>query len=345
MSSDNFRVGVTHDFLNSVGECTFGDIGLGLLEQDDRIEYEFLPPSDGELPASVGQDFDALLVLAPAVGDGTLSNAARLKLIARFGVGYDSVNVAACTSNGVMLTITPDGVRRPVAVSALTLILAITHKLLIKDRLTRNGGWDNKLDHMGVGPTGKTLGLVGLGNIGQEIVRMVSPLEMKCLAYDPYFPGDQAPAGVDLVDLETLMTTADVVCVCCALTAETRHLIDSTRIALMKSTAFLVNVARGPVVAQQALTLALQRGEIAGAALDVFEVEPIAADDPLLTLENVILSPHAICWTDELFRGNGYSACRSIVEVAHGRIPEYVVNRQVLENRPLQAKLAELRRD
>jgi D-3-phosphoglycerate dehydrogenase len=140
--------------------------------------------------------------------------------------------------------------------------------------------------------------------------------------------------------LETLMAESDAVVVCCALTAETRRLIDRQRLALMKPSAYLINVSRGPVVDQAALTEALTAGQIAGAGLDVFEQEPISPSDALLSLDNVIVAPHAVCWTDECFRGNGRSACKSILDVASGRTPAHVVNRDVLSRAALQGKLA-----
>ena len=141
------------------------------------------------------------------------------------------------------------------------------------------------------------------------------------------------------MSLENLLRESDFVCVCCALTPETRHLLDAERIALMKPTAYLINVARGPIIDQAALTEALRSGTIQGAGLDVFETEPIDPQDPLLALENVILAPHALCWTDECFHGNGVSACGSILEVAAGRIPGPVVNRDVIGHPLLLEKL------
>jgi len=337
-----FRVGITRDFLKPDGSLGFGDIGLEVLDEDARISREFLPDYGAELPATVANEFDALLVLAPRVTATTLNGAERLAVVARFGVGYDNVDVAACTRNNVLLTITPSGVRRPVAVSALALLLALSHKLLAKDRMTRQGRWHEKLNEMGVGLTGRTLGLIGLGNIGREILRVVAPLEMRSVAYDPLVPPEIArDCGVELLGLEALLERSDFVCICCALTPDTHHLLNSERLARMKPTAFLINVARGPIVDQSELTEALRERRIAGAALDVFEKEPIDRDDPLLKLDNVILSPHAICWTDELFLGTGRAACQSIVDVAAGRIPPDVVNRDVLSQPGLQHKLAE----
>lgn len=339
--NERFRVGITSDFLKADGTMAVGDIGLDLLSQDSRIEHEFLPDYGFELPLRAAADFDALLVLAPRVTHKTLAGSDRLAIVARFGVGYDNVDVSACSDNGVLFTITPSGVRRPVAVAALTYMLALAHKLLTKDRLTRTGRWDEKLDHIGIGLTGRTLGVIGLGNIGREILRIAAPLEMRYLAFDPFVAPEEALAAeAELVSLETLLSEATFVCVCCALTPQTRRLLDEVRLSMMKPSAYLINVARGPIVDQEALTRMLRDHRIAGAALDVFEREPIEPDDPLLSLDNVLLSPHAICWTDECFRGNGVAACQSILDVAAGRIPGDIVNREVLANDKFIMKLS-----
>ncbi len=334
-----FRVGITRDFLEADGSPAFGDIGLELLDAAPGVERAFLAEDTRELRPEQVRGHDALLVLAPRVSAATLEGADRLTLVARFGVGYDNVDVEACTHHGVLLTITPDGVRRPVAAAVLTFLLALSHKLFLKDRLTRTGRWAEKRGHMGTGLTGRTLGVVGLGNIGREVFRLAAPFGMRHLAHDPYVASTDAFLGIELVDLETLLRSADFVCLCCALNADTRHLIDAARLALMKPTAYLINVARGPVVDQQALTEALRARRLAGAGLDVFEQEPIDSADPLLALDNVILAPHALCWTDECFRGIGHSACQSILDVAAGRVPRDVVNRAALDHPRLQENL------
>jgi D-3-phosphoglycerate dehydrogenase len=335
-----FRAGVTRDFLKPDGTPGFGDIGLGLLDEAG-VAWEYLAENTRELSAEQVCGYDALLVLGPRVTAATLAGADRLALVARFGVGYDNVDVAACTQHGVLLTITPDGVRRPVAVSALTLLLALSHKLLIKDRLTRAGRWADKLDHVGQGLTGRTLGVIGLGNIGRELVAVTRPLGLRYLAFDPYvLPTAATECGAELVMLEELLSRSDYVCVCCALTAETHHLLDGPRLALLKPTAYLINVARGPIVDQAALTAALRERRIQGAGLDVFEQEPIDPADLLLQLDNVIVAPHALCWTDECFRNNGHSACTAIRDVAAGRLPRTaIVNRDVEDHPRLLEKL------
>jgi phosphoglycerate dehydrogenase-like enzyme len=333
------RVGLTRDFLREDGTLAF-DIGLDAIEGHPEIQWEFLPKNTPVLLSEDVRGFDALLVLAPRVTEQTLEDVDRLAIIARFGVGYDSVDVDACTRRGIALTITPDGVRRPVAASAMTYILALSHKLLIKDRLTRQGRWAEKLDHMGMGLTGRVLGLIGLGNIGREVCRLARPFDLRILAHDPYVSREAAAsAGAELVGLEDLLRTADFVCICAALTDESRHLIDARRLALMKPTAYLINVARGPIVDQAALTRALQDGRIQGAGLDVFEHEPPNAEDALLKLDNVIVTPHGICWTDECFSANGRSAWKSILDVAAGRAPSFVVNRDVLSMPRFQERL------
>jgi phosphoglycerate dehydrogenase-like enzyme len=335
-----FHVGLTRDFLRADGIPLFGDIGLSLLDRTPDVKYEFLAEDAPELSPGQVQGFDALLVLGPRITASTLAANDRLTLLARFGVGYDSVDVDACTAQGVLLTITPDGVRRPVASSVIAFLLALSHGLVAKDRLTRAGRWADRMDHIGVGLAGRVLGIVGLGNIGREVARLARPFDLRILASDPHVTPEQAAeAGAELVDLSTLLRTADFVSLNCALTAETRHLLDADRLALMKPTAFLINTARGAVVDQAALAAALRERRIRGAALDVFAREPIDPEDPILRLDNVIVSPHAICWTDESLREIGRSACASVLDVAAGRVPRHVVNPAVLSSPTLAAKL------
>ncbi|MFO0871642.1 MAG: NAD(P)-dependent oxidoreductase [Pirellulales bacterium] len=339
--STTFRVGLTRDFLKPDGSLGFGDIGLALLDAEPSVSWEFLPVAASELGPDDVRGYDALLALAPRITERTLSGDRCPLIIARFGVGYDNVDVDACTRHDVVLTITPDGVRTPVAVSALAFLLALSHQMFAKDRLTRSGRWSEKLDYMGRGLTGRTLGIVGLGNIGRELSTVARPLGMHHLAHDPWVQPEQAAAlGIELVGLDELFSRADFIVLCCALVPETRHLVNAARLALMQPTACLINVARGPVVDQRALTEALRERRIGGAALDVFEQEPIDPNDPLLALDNVILAPHAICWTDELFLGVGRSACQSIVDIARGQVPQHVVNRAVLERPSFQERLA-----
>jgi D-3-phosphoglycerate dehydrogenase len=331
---DTFRVGLTNDFLTATSTY---DMGLERLTGTPEIEWDYLSEA-GELSASQVAEFDALLVLGPHVTAASLERADRLAVIARFGVGYDKVDVEACTRAGVALTITPDGVRRPMAMAILTLVLALSSRLLQKDRLTRAGGWARKPDYIGMGLTGRVLGSIGAGNIGRELFTLARPLGMRHIAHDPY-AADMSDLGVELVDLETVFRTADIVVVNCPLTPHTRHLVNAERIALMKPTAYLINTARGPIVDQAALTKALKENRIAGAGLDVYDQEPVDPDDPILTLDNVIVAPHGLGWTDELIRVSGESAIGGILDVAAGRMPPHIVNREVVDSPLFQAKL------
>jgi len=343
--SDTFRVGLTRDFLKPDGTSSMGDIGLELLDDAPGVERVFLPEHVDELRPSDLEGLDAVLVLAPRVTAASLVGADRLAIVARFGVGYETVDVDACTRNGTLVTITPDGVRRPVATAVLTLMLALSHKLLVKHALTRDGRWSEKLDHMGMGLTGRTLGVIGMGNIGRDIFHLAGPLGMRHLTFDPWITPEQArDGGAEAVGLETLLRESDIVSVNCPSTPETRHLLNAERLALMKPTAYLINTARGPIVDQRALYEALRDGRIAGAGLDVFDPEPPDPSDPILALDNVILAPHGICWTDECFRGNGTSACRSILDVAAGRAPTFVVNREAVQTPLVQQRLEGLAR-
>ena len=327
-----FRVALSADFRKPDGSPSFPEFDLSPLEDHSDIDLFYLEP-EPEISAAQLADVDALILLTPRVGAGSLTRNGRLAVVARFGVGYDNVDLAACSDHDVAVVITPDGVRRPVAVSILTFIFALSGKLFVKDRLARRGpaGWAEKTVHNGVGLVGLTLGSVGMGNIGAEMFRLARPLDMRFIAHDPYVdPALAAELGVTLTNLDTVFRESDFVCVNCPLSDETHHLVDAERLAQMKPTAFLINTARGPIVDQAALTDALREDRIAGAGIDVFEREPPDAEDPLLTLDNAIVTPHALCWTDQLFAGSGAADVRAVMAVMEGRVPSGIVNRDVV---------------
>jgi phosphoglycerate dehydrogenase-like enzyme len=331
MAQEKFRVGITRDVLGPSGEPVYGHAALRILE-DPLVEWEYLPAAVPELTPEHASRYDALCVFGSRVSRKTVTGPdRRLKLIARFGVGYDTVDVAACTEQGILLTIAPDGVRRPVASSVMAFMLAMAHRLATKDRLVRDGRWKEKGDYLGYGLTGKVLGVIGVGNIGQEVFRLAKPWDMVHLGCDPYVPQAAVTGlGVKLVNLDTLLRESDVISVNCLLSDETKHLIGARAFGLMKSSALFINTARGPVVDEPALIDALRSKRIAAAAIDVFEQEPTAADNPLLQFDNVIVAPHAVCHTDECMRLLGESAFTSAIELAHGRRPNHIVNTNAL---------------
>ena len=341
-----YRVAISGDFVRPDGTPAYPMFDLSPLTGDRRIEVDYVAAQDGAMPAAGLAGHDALILLGSKFARASIPGDGRLALVARFGVGYDNVDVEACTENGIALAITPDGVRRPVAVAILTYILALAGRLMIKDRLTREGpaGFAKKSQHMGVGLVGKTLGSIGIGNIGAEMFRLAKPFDLRFIAHDPYADPKLAGAlGVRLVDLEAVFRESDFVTVNCPLMASTRHLVNAERLALMKPTAFFINTARGPIVDQKALTGVLQARRIAGAGLDVLEQEPPDLDDPILKLDNVIFAPHALCWTDQCFAGIGASDVKAVLDVMRGREPAGVVNRAVLEIPAWRRRLAGLR--
>jgi len=335
-----FTVGLSADFRPANGSGTsWGDIGLAELDRAG-VTYRFLDQRSPTLRAEQVDGLDAVLFAEPAVDADTVSGDRPPLVLARFGVGLDAVDLAACSEAGVAVTITPDGARRAVATAALTMILAVGHRLLAKDALVRANAWEHRLDLMGQGLTGKRVGVFGLGNIAVELFSLLKPFGTQHWATDPHRTAESAAAiGVTLVDLATLLAECDIIVVTAALTPETLHAIDAELIASMKPNAILVNVARGPIVDVDALAAALHEGRIGGAGLDVFEVEPVPAGHPILSADRTVLSPHALAWTDEMAIGNGASAIRSILDVRAGRTPAYLANPDVLAHPRFRGRL------
>lgn len=337
--SRTFRVALTGDFNDAAGRPRYPDMGLPLLA-DAGIAHHTLPRHAAEIEPEQLAGVNGVIVLTPRVTARSLSASSDLLAIGRFGVGYDSVDVAACTAADVMLFITPGAVDRPVAEATLAWLLALSHHVRAKDRLVRDGKWDERSQYMGCELRDRTLGIIGLGGIGRALVQLVAGLGMKpAIACDPLVSREQAAAiGVQLVSLEALMRTADFVSVHCPLNEQTRDLVGAREIALMKPTAYLLNTARGGIVNEDALYEALTARRIAGAALDCFAGEPIAADHRFNKLDNALLAPHSIAWTHELFRDIGRVVCQGMVDVSRVRPPAGVVNREVFERASFQEK-------
>jgi len=325
-----FRVALSGDFRKADGSPVYREFDLAPLRQAAGVELLFLEPGNVIRPEQI-ENVDALILLAARFSRDSIHRTGRLAVVARFGVGYDTVDVDACTAAGIAVVITPDGVRRPVAVSIITLMLALTGKLFVKDRLTREGplGFARRSEHMGVGLVGRTLGSIGVGNIGTELFRLARPFDMRFIAHDPYVDQEiGAELGVEFLSLDDVFRLADVVCVNCPLTPETRHQIGARELRLMKPTAFLINTARGPIVDEAALVRALARGQIAGAALDVFEHEPRMAP-ALWKMPNVVLTPHLGSAVTELRDAMANIVADNILAILDGRRPPNCVNPEV----------------
>lgn len=345
-SPGRFSVGVTAAF---AGTREVSDPSLlGALDRAG-IPWEIVELADETaVKANELSRHDAWLIGNERIASAAIDGARPAPiLLARFGVGTDRLDLPACSRRDTIVTVTPDAMARPVAVAALTHLLAATLNLHAKDAMVRSGDWSgSRRRWLGRGLHGRTVGIVGLGNIGSALLELLAPLGVRVLAVDPArTPDEAARLGAELVDLATLLGRSDGVVIACPLTPATHHLLGRAELAAMRSTAVLVNVSRGPIVDQAALVDALERGVIAAAGLDVFEVEPLPADDPLTRLDNVSLSPHALAQTDQLLEAAADSAVRAIVDVSRGRAPQYVANRDVLERPSLAGRLEARARD
>lgn len=342
--SDPFRIGISDDFYTEAAEpleyvCRKKFAGVPGLAWD-RLQTD----SDKWAAADALKNYDAMFALATKIDAESLRGVERLAVVARWGVGYDRIDVPALTEAGVALTITPGAVRRPVSEAIFTLIFALSKNLFLQDKVTRAGGWRGDLPKMGISIGGRTLGSIGCGNIAQEMFRLAQSLGFgRFVAYDPYVTQDQVKhLGVQLVDIETVFRESDFVTVNTLLNQGTKGLVQEQHFRLMKPSAYFINTARGPIVEHAALVKALQERWIAGAGIDVFPVEPPPKDDPLFTLDNVIVAPHALAWTTELMNDNGSEAADSVLKISRGEVPDGVVNRDVLRHPKFLAKLERL---
>ncbi len=351
-----FQIAYTGDFLDRSGGVAVGDAGLPELAGVPFVSYRFLieqAPREGD--ASYWDRFyalevtpeqlagvDGLVVLRPGVrGSAFARGADDLVVIGRSGAGYDKIDVAACTANDVALFNAPMALNHSTASAALLFLLALAKRLPEQDRIARAANWGDQARVTGSELPGRTLGIVGLGHSGREFARLVAPFEMRLLSYSPHADPRQAEAlGVGLTSLDELLRESDFVSLHCRLSPETHHLIGADQLALMKPSAYLINIARGEVVDQPALVEALRSRRIAGAGLDVFEVEPVPAGDPLLSLDNVILTPHWLASTIDVWQATGRAMAGGMIRAARGMVPEAVVNREVLDRPGFRAKLA-----
>lgn len=331
--SSTYHVGVTSDGFLPDGSSRFGDLDLDRLTAAG-LTWEYLPPLAHELTPDVLAPYDAVLSLGHLhLTRATAAAAPRLRHLARYGAGYDGIDVPGLAAEGVVVTNTPTAVRRPLALAALTLLLALAHRLPENHRAAAEGRWDDRGLYRGPGVAGRTVGIVGLGGVGCELAEMLRPLGVRVLASDPV--ADEARAqgvGAELVPLGRLAADSDYVVLTAALTPSSYHLVDAELLAAMRPTSYLVNVGRGGLVDHDALRAALAAGRIAGAGLDVLEPEPPAADDPLLTHPDVIVTPHALCWTADFTDAVATSAVEAILDVAAGRPPAHAIDPSALHH-------------
>jgi D-3-phosphoglycerate dehydrogenase len=276
------------------------DDGVKILTDEKNFQVDVKPklPPD-ELKKTI-KGYDAIIVRsATKVTKDIIQAADKLRLIGRAGVGLDNVDVAAASKQGVMVVNAPAGNTVSTAEHTMSMIMALSRNVAQADSSMKSGKWDKK-KFIGVELYGKTIGIVGLGRIGAEVAQRALSFEMKAIAFDPFLSSDQAnKIGVELVDFDTLVQRADVITVHTPLTDETRHLLGKDAFKKMKNGVRVVNCARGGIVDEQALAEALASGKVGGAALDVFEKEPLDPNSPLLKFSNIVLTPHLGASTEE----------------------------------------------
>ena len=266
-----------------------------------------------------------------------LDSASRLKVIGNRAVGTDNVDIPAATRNGVLLTNTPGILQDACADMTFALLLSFAHQVTRSDRAIRAGKWTvfDQTPWLGLDAYNKTLGIFGFGGIGQKVAKRAAGFDMRVIYYSrTRKPEAEKELGAEWAgDMETLLRESDYLCLHCPLTDETRGLMGEAEFAMMKPGGVLVNMARGPVVQQKALYEALAANVIAGAAIDVTDPEPIPLDDPLLTLENLVITPHIGSASAATFTAMGMMAARSIVAALNGDPVENMVNPEALANR------------
>jgi phosphoglycerate dehydrogenase-like enzyme len=351
-----FRIALSGDYLDEEGKSAYGDLGWSRFAGVPYIQHHFLeeqsPRRDDpaywqrfyslEMMPEQIRGVNGLIVVRPWVKESLFRDGADdLVVIGRAGAGFDKIDLDACTAHHVAVFNAPRALDHATASSALMFLLVLAKKLPQQERITRQGRWDLQARVLGNELRGRTLGIIGLGHSGRELARLVAPFQMWLLAHSPHAdPADAARLGVRLTDLDEVLRESDFVSVHTRLTLERRHILGADQLGRMRPGAYLINVARGELVDHGALVEALRSGKLAGAALDVFEHEPLPLDDPLLELDNVIVTPHWSASTADVWRDAATAMIAGMLRAAIGQVPDAVVNPAVLARKELQAKLA-----
>ncbi|MGY0288145.1 MAG: glyoxylate reductase [Candidatus Methanodesulfokora washburnensis] len=313
--------------------------GLNIIRENFDVDLwpDEAPPSKEEIIRRIKDKQALVSLLTDPIDEEVINSAPNLRIIAQYAVGFDNIDLKAATKRGIYVTNTPEVLTETTADFAFALMLAVARRVVEADKYVRNGKWKvawHPLMMLGEDVHGRTLGIVGLGRIGSAVARRAKGFDMKILYYDVIRREDlEKELGIKYVDLETLLRESDFVTIHTPLTPETYHLIGEKQLRMMKKTAFLINTSRGKVVDQKALYKALKEGWIAGAALDVFEQEPISMDDPLLELENVVLAPHIASATHETRSKMAEIVAENLLAFKRGEIPPTLVNKDVLNVR------------
>ncbi len=296
-------------------------------------QLKFKP--EDEVVAKI-KDADIVLVNMVKFADSLIAKLPKMKLLIRHGIGYDNVDVAACTKHGVQFAYQPDYCVEDVAEHAIALVMACGRKVVWSRKTLDESSARQQWDFSGLLPlrrmAGKTLGVVGIGRIGSRVVQKMAAFGFKIVGCDPYLSDKRKKAlGIEFVDKETLFCNADYISLHTPLGPETKHIVNAQTLSLMKPTAYLINTSRGPMVDEDALAAALKKKQIAGAAIDVFAVEPPPTSHPFFGLENIILTPHIAWASDEAGQEIRQSIVNDVLAFAAGVPARCVVNKEVLK--------------
>ena len=292
-------------------------------------------PDGGEATLmELARDSDAIMTCFAQVTENVVRAAEHCKVIGRFGVGVDNIAVDTATELGIAVTYVPDYCVDEVSDHVMGLLLAWNRKIVLFDRAVKERGWGSQgLTMRIMRLRGKTIGIVGFGRIGQAVANKARAFGMRILATDPVVPSSTVESlGATLVDLHTLLNESDFVSLHTPLINETRNLIGADELAFMKPEAFLINAARGPLIDEDALYSALQSGTISGAALDVMVDNIPSINHPLFSLENIIVTPHIAFFSQESTLELEQRAAAEVVSVMHGRMPDNLINPDVLQH-------------
>lgn len=315
-----------------ITDCDHGTIAIEQEVLEGLAHIDLHQRNDEAALLTFCLDADGIITQYGAFTRRVLQALRRCRVIARYGVGVDTIDLAAATECGIIVAFVPDYGTDEVSNHAAALILALHRRVLPLDRGIRTGHWDFRLGAPIQRLTKHTLGIIGLGRIGTALATKLRPFGLTILATDPY--RTDWPAWVRRVPLDELLQASDIISLHCPLTAETRHLIDASALRKMKPTAILVNTARGGVVDTEDVVRALRERWIAGAALDVQEAEPMPATHPLAGLDNVILTPHAAWYSEESVVECKRKTALAVRRVLEGQVPAAVANPEILKRPP-----------
>jgi D-3-phosphoglycerate dehydrogenase len=320
----------SHKLLDKIAEVKTGEPGV--IYTENRLIRDV-------------KNVDALIITSQHhVSEKVIEAADRLKVIVKYGSkpGIDNVDLQTATEKGIVVCYTPKANSDSVAEHTIALILALLKRLYVTSFQLRKGKWREK-SLLGYELLGKTIGIIGLGSVGYKVAEKIRGFGVKLLAYDPYVSKERAKrVGARLLDLKTLLKESDIITIHAALTEETTRLIGDEELKLIKKSAFIVNTARGAIIDEKALIKALRDDRIAGAALDVFEEEPPKPDNPLLKMDNVLVTPHFASCTYEAYQREAFMAVEEVLKVLQGKKPEFVANPEVFDKTTLKTNKAKI---